>query len=440
MTSEPLSLIVNHDKCAGRLACMRSCPTDAIRYRDGKISISATLCIDCGECIVACPEGAIQPRTDPWESVQAFKFKVAIASPVLFGQFPRSITPCDIVEGLLDLGFDAVHDLSLESELYFRAIQDYLKDYSGPLPLISSMCPVVVRLVQVSYPNMVDQITPLKPPREIAGREAKKKYSERLGIPESEIGAIYISPCPAKMSSIKQPAEGVKSHLDLALGIRDIYNPLIAIITKKKKESDTEGPILPESQLGSKLFLNLPITGGLSHALDQKRYITVAQLPNIFQVVEDIEKGKIRSIDFLECFACTGGCIGGPLTVDNRFVARSKLQKVMEYIADDTDDNEKFVERHYVKGDYFLDQPLKPRPIETGEVSIFEQIERVKIRENFNKIFPGIDCGLCGAPTCSAFANDVANGDAEPTDCILLSDERLQALRELYKVKNILNE
>jgi Fe-S-cluster-containing hydrogenase component 2 len=149
------------DKCKAKLACMRVCPTSAIRVRDGKAHVNPRLCIDCGECIVACPEGAIIPTTDSLESIKAYKYKVAIPSPTLFGHFPMDITPSNIIDGLLAIGFDAVYDISLESELINVAIRDYLDDYQGRYPLISSACPVVVRLIQVLYPDMASQIIPI---------------------------------------------------------------------------------------------------------------------------------------------------------------------------------------------------------------------------------------------------------------------------------------
>jgi len=420
--------------CTGKLACMRACPTKAIRVRKGKLTVDGNLCIDCGSCIKACPEGAISAHTDPWEKMDRFKFKVAIVSPVLFGQFPRSISPSDIVQGLLGLGFDAISDLSLESELYFRAVKDYLDDYTGRRPIISSMCPAVVRLIQVLYPDMVDQVTPIQPPREIAGMLAKDKYSRELGISKDDIGAIYITPCPAKMASIKEPAEGTPSHLDMALGIRDIYNPLLARITREKKDNNPIDDVASSSQSGSNLYLNLPITGGLSRALKQKRYITVAQLPNIVQIFEDLEMGKIRDIDFLECFSCTGGCVGGPLTVDERFVARSKIQRLSQKQEQDENEIEAQVDNFYKYGAYNLSQPLKPRPIPTPSSSIIEQIARVKSSEDYLKILPGIDCGLCGCPDCESFASDVSSGTAKTSDCIFLSPDRLKFLQKIYGV------
>ena len=432
------ALEVFPEKCTGRLACLRMCPTHAIRVRNRRISIKPELCIDCGGCIVACPGGAIQARTDSKKSLDKYKFNVAIASSSLYGQFPRSVTPQDIHDGLLALGFDAVFDLSVETELYIRALREYMDEYKGPWPLISSMCPVVVRLLQVSFPNMVRQLVPLQPPREIAGLRAKHHYSKKLGIDDNDIGAIYITPCPAKTASIKSPAEGVKSNLDLALEIRDIYNPLLAEITKRKRSSANNKLTPPDGCITSLLHLMLPATGGLSSAIEDPRRVSVAQLPNIIQVCEDLEKGKIRDIGFLECNACSGGCIGGPLTVDDRFVAMSKLQHIVENEGGYKRMTEDYLDQIYVREDYYLKQPLRPRPIDqSGSLSFIEQIEKIKTWEDFVNLLPGIDCGLCGSPTCNVFANDVSRREAEPSECVMLNPERIIKIRELYKMINI---
>ena len=78
---------IDPERCEGRLACMRACPTQAIRVRAGKAVLRPELCIDCGLCLRACPSGAIQPTTRAFAEFDRFKFKVAVPSPVLFGQF-----------------------------------------------------------------------------------------------------------------------------------------------------------------------------------------------------------------------------------------------------------------------------------------------------------------------------------------------------------------
>jgi NAD-dependent dihydropyrimidine dehydrogenase PreA subunit len=215
-------------RCRGRLACMRACPTEAIRVKEGKAALRPELCIDCGSCLRACPSGAIQATTGAFAEFDKFKYRVAVPSPVLFGQFPVGLSPARIVAGLQSIGFDAVWDFAPELALVNRAIADYVEKWHGPHPLVSVSCPVVVRLVQVSYPNMLEQLVRIQPPRELAGRALKEKYSKQLGVDRGEVAAIYITPCQAKTISILAPAEGAKSYLDGAIGISDVYNGVLA--------------------------------------------------------------------------------------------------------------------------------------------------------------------------------------------------------------------
>lgn len=433
MTEFLHTIVVDEQLCKARLACVRACPTQAIRVRDSSAKITPLLCIDCGECIVACPEGAIKAFSDTLEDARDFKLKVAIPSPALFGQFPGDVTPADIIDGLLKIGFDAVYYPAMEAEIVNIAIRDYLDSYRGPYPLIALACPVVVRLIQVAYPDMVDQIIPIEPPRELAGREMKKFYSRKTGYAQSEIAAIYIAPCQAKVVSVKQPAEGVESYLDLAIGISDIYNALLKAITDlRTADRSAVGRKRSQSNIQSAMYLSWAMTGGQCQSLKPDRYISVSQIPNIITIFDDIEKGKLKGQEFLECYACTGGCVGGPMTVADRYVNRSRIQKLIENIKGSGLSIKKEAKRRYEKDTYIIRQPLRPRTMENLEVTLGEQIRRMKDRETILKELPGIDCNLCGAPSCAAFANDVANGISRREECIFLSDHAVIELKERY--------
>ncbi|GAF77493.1 unnamed protein product, partial [marine sediment metagenome] len=143
---------IDECKCEGCLSCIRSCPTQAIRVRDGKARLLPKLCIDCGSCLTVCASGAIQATTRSFADIDKFRYKVAVPSPVLYGQFPVGMSPARIVAGLKTLGFDAVWDFGVEIALVDRAILNYVEEWDGPYPLISVSCPVIVRLVQVLYP------------------------------------------------------------------------------------------------------------------------------------------------------------------------------------------------------------------------------------------------------------------------------------------------
>jgi Na+-translocating ferredoxin:NAD+ oxidoreductase RNF subunit RnfB len=420
---------IDEERCNGRLACMRVCPTQAIRVRGGKARLLPEFCIDCGLCLTACPSGAIQPITRSFSEIHKYAYKVAVPAPALFGQFPVGISPAHIAAALHCLGFDAVWDFTVELALVNRAIVDYVDNWQGPFPLLSISCPVIVRLVQVMYPDMVDQLIRIQPPRELAGRELKRKYSRELGIDPDEIAAIYITACQAKTISILEPAEGAKSHLEGALGISELYNDILALARSLETEG-MEAPLEDSSRTAE--MLRWCISQGQGRSLSHHRYMSVTGLSNVIQVFDDIEKGKLRNIEYLECDACWGGCIGGNLTVDNIYVTLSKIHRLLAELPDGDPQLEAEVERRYRTEDFSLRAPIRPRARQKTANDLKERVQRIKTEETVSKALPRLNCGLCGAPTCETFANDVASGHARRDECVFLSDKRLNELREIY--------
>jgi len=415
---------IDGDKCRGRLHCMRACPTRAIRVKNGKARLISELCIDCGSCLSICPSGAIRATTVTFAEMDRFKFKVAVASPALFAQFGTGDTPESVGQALLDIGFDAVWDYSVDIELIDRAIAACVKTWPGPFPLISNSCPVVVRLIQVAYPTLLDHLIPIEAPREIAGRELKRRFSGELGIAPAEIGAIYITPCQAKTISILQPAEEEKSYLDGAVGISQIYNDVLTKLRGGKPPAN-----------GTKRF---SFAGELFHwgapegefpNLSREHYLPLTGLTDIIKVFDDVEKGKLRNIEFLECHACQGGCVGGNLTVENIYVARSKNLRLVAAVPKAVSKFEEEVRRRFAVEDFALRRSPKPRKIDGETGDLRERVQRRKKTDELSKALPELNCGLCGAPTCKSHAEDAAAGRADIGECVFLSPGRITDLR-----------
>jgi iron only hydrogenase large subunit-like protein len=421
---------IDSSKCDGRMYCMKACPTHAIRVKNGKASLIPELCIDCGSCLQVCPSKAIVATTISMAELDRFKFKVAVASPALYSQFGPNDTPARVGRALLDLGFDAVWEYAVDLELVDRAITDCVKKWPGPFPLISDSCPVVVRLIQVAYPSMVDHLLPTDVPREIAGREAKRKYSRELGLKPEEIAAIYITPCQAKTISILQPAEEGKSSLDGAIGISEIYNDILFRLRKndaKSKENNRR------DSLDSWDLFHWGNHEGEFPNLSPEHYLPLSGLSDIIKVFDDIEKGKLRNIEFLECQACPGGCVGGNLTVENPYVARSKDLHLKANMPNPTPEFKKEVARRYATEDLTMRSSIKPRSFARDVGDLRERVMRKKRADELQKALPLLNCGLCGAPSCKDHAEDVASGRAQISDCVFLSKRRIDQLRRVYK-------
>jgi hypothetical protein len=310
------------------------------------------------------------------------------------------------------------------------------------MPLISISCPVVVRLVQVSYPAMVDQLIPIRPAREIAGREVKRRFSARPGLREDQIAAIYITPCQAKIISILQPASGDVSNLDGALSFHEVYNCIVASANQKKGEpiKSSRPPIIRSSGLLRLHGLD-GVAEGLDHMDQEHRYLRVTGLSSTIQVLNDIEKGKLRNVDFLEAYSCWNGCVGGNLTVANVYVARATLRSLAGTLPEMDAVTKEEVERRFPTEDYlrpfptedfFLKAPIRPRPLPGTADSLKQRVHMRQVAEEVLATLPGLDCGLCGAPTCWELARDVSSGEAGKDNCVILSNRRLEDLRRAY--------
>jgi Fe-S-cluster-containing hydrogenase component 2 len=396
---------------------MRICPTQAIRIKDGKARIIRERCIDCGECIVACTQGAIIPLTNPFGELTKYRYTIAIPSPALYAQYDRDILPDKILDGLRNIGFSDSFDLAQSCGQVSFAIQEYLRSSHGPRPVISNACPVVVRLLQVKYPNLLPHIIPINPPREIAAREIKKAKARQYELLEKDIGAFYLTPCPSKMISIQQPSGDRKSHLDGAIAIADIYGPVLSAmetVAHKSYRKSLENICI--------LGIGWAMAGGMCRTLRLRNSLAVSGLAEIIKVFDDIERGKLSDIDYIEAYSCLQGCVGGSLTVENAYVSYNKILKLIETL-----EYEKIKAcpdirevRRLAQEDYFsLETKFEPCPIKPLDENLAKAIAKRKDKDVLFESLPKIDCGVCGAPTCFAFAEDVVRGDSRGEDCIV---------------------
>ena len=406
------------DKCRGHMVCMRHCPTEAIRVRAGKAVISEELCVDCGTCLSVCPEGAIVPISDPIAEISRFKYKVVVPSPVLYSQFDPSIHPYIIHLAFKELGFDEVVDVTTSSVALAKALVKYMKEYRGRVPLISSYCPSVVRLIQVKYPDLVELVVPLEVPREVTAREIRRSFPARLGLEPKDIGVTYIASCPAKVVSIMQPAEKARSYFDGAVSIKDVYSVLLPHVVAIRESFD-------ESQVPEDFSFNpgWVTMGSITRSAQMENWLAVSGMDHVKQILDDIENSRLRNIDFVEALAHMLGCIGGPFNVENPYVARTHSIKQSQKYERGIRVDEEDIDRKLEEGYYFLGDPILPRPTTYFDTDLETSIKRMKERERVYQKLRQIDCGCCGAPTCMAFAEDFVRSEVKLTDCIFLSEK-----------------
>ena len=382
------SVMLDKELCMGCINCIKRCPTEAIRVRDGKAHILKERCIDCGECIRICPHHAKKAITDPVSILENFQYTIALPPPSLYGQY---------------------NNLLLQTGSMNR-------------PVISSACPAVTRLIRVRFPELIDHVLPLVAPIELAARMAKKEAMCKTGLPKEAIGCIFLTPCPAKVTATRSPVGSSCSEVDGAVAIKDIYPRLLASMKR----------ITQVDYLASagRIGLGWAESGGEAAGLvSTDSYLAADGIENVIRVLEDLEDEKYQNLDFVELNACAGGCVGGVLQVENPYIAKAKIKRMRRYVP---------VSKNHLSGsiprEMLWDTDLTYQPVLELGGTRSERFARYSRMEEILSQLPGLDCGSCGAPTCAALAEDVVRGQACVDDCTVLMRRRMEAgLRALGK-------
>lgn len=400
------SVRLDEELCRGCINCIKRCPTQAIRVRNGKAQITKEFCIDCGECIRNCPHHAKLAIYDSCSVMKQFKYTVALPAPALYGQFNNLDDPNILLTAFLDMGFDSVYEVSAAAELVSEMTRDYVKTHQEQWPFISTACPSVTRLIRVRFPNLIDHLLPILPPVELAARLARERAIQESGLKANEIGIIFISPCPAKVTYVKSPLGIEKSEIDAVFAMKEVYPKLLKAMKKA-----AENP--KELSISGKIGIGWGATGGEAGGLLTENYLAADGIENVIRVLDDLEDQKFTNLEFIELNACNAGCVGGVLTVENPYVSKVKLKRLRKYMPVACNHMEQ-----QPKVETFWSNTVEYEPVFKLGENLTESIQMmVKVDELAAK-FPGLDCGSCGAPTCKALAEDIVRGIARETDCV----------------------
>ncbi len=413
------SVFLDVSKCNGCTTCLRHCPTEAIRIRSNRAVIDPARCIDCGECIRICPSKAKKAVFNKLDDMKSFKWKIALPAPTLYGQFDNLEDVDYVLNGLLKIGFDDVYEVSAAAELVSAYTRLYLKTEGIKKPVISSACPVVVRLIALRFPFLNDNIVQMLPPMEIAAQlarvRAKKQHPE---LSDDDIGVCFISPCPSKASYVKNGFGDYKSQVNAVVSISDVYFKLI----NEMKPTDVPVAMSDSGMIG----IGWASTGGEATAIFNENYLAADGIDNVIRVLDQIENGNIPKLEFIELNACTGGCVGGVAAVQNPFIAKARLQTLRRYLPVSQHSLSKEESEYIPEGYFFNELPLY-QPISRLSENMAESMRMLADIQRLKDELPGIDCGSCGAPNCRAFAEDVVKGRADKEDCILTMRQAIES-------------
>lgn len=415
------ALCIDDDKCIGCSHCMKICPTEAVRLVNGCAVMHQERCIDCGRCYADCPMQAIHIQQDDFEDIRKYEHSVALIPAVFLAQFPDDVRVSRIYAALSDLGFAHVFEVESAAGIYAEAKERYAEAHPNVRPLISAFCPAIVRLIQVKYPSLVENIMPLRAPCDLSAIYVRKELESR-GIPPEQIGLFYVTPCAAKIAAVKSPVSDEDILVDGTINMDALFNRVYRRI--KEQGKDYVFPQLRTPRLGSDAIL-ATLNNGERRLCRAKRSYAVDGLENVMEILDKVENDELEGVEFLELRSCTLSCAGAILSIDNRFLSSERMYRRARKVAEWERNGEMTRDREMDAYKEFLLSNVELAPVTARNTMILDAdigkaLEKMERVNKLTAYLPQIDCGLCGAPTCEALATDVVCGRACLKHCVFV--------------------
>lgn len=417
------SVQLDKSRCKGCTNCLMHCPTEAIRVRDGRAHIIAERCIDCGECIRICDYHAKVAVTDKFDTIKAFRYAIALPAPSLYGQF-RNLQSVQPVLSALKKSASTMCLRWRAGRISSAAPSPRkLREPNLPRPLISSACPAVVRLIQVRFPDLIPHIVDVRQPMEVAAMIARTEFCKKHNCEPADVGVFFITPCPAKMTAIRSPIGQQKSCVDGAISMMEIYGLLRPYISQNAEDVEAEA---------TSYGIGWAASSGEAKAVCPDNSLVVDGIENCSRVLEEIENNKLSDLVFFEGNACTGGCVGGPLTFENNYVAKNAIRKLVDNARQQRPERpaQSVPASMMTKYPLYMDAPILPNSAIQLDSDITVALDKMERINQILQDLPGYDCGSCGSPTCRTFAEDIVCGYCNEMFCIHKLKDRLKVMAQ----------
>lgn len=413
------SVKISRAACQGCVNCIRVCPTEAIRVIDGEINIMSELCIDCGECLRSCHRQALGVQEDDWNRIKAADPVTLVTDPVFFSQFSHYMDPVQLENVLTSLGYNALIDEIEEAFdlVAYAEAQAIARSTISTLPVISCYCPSVLRLVQARFPEVLSRIVPICNPLDLAADLWRMRTNSSLPI-------TLLSPCSSKITMIKEPQGRERSSINNAVTVRRVARSIMASnITMKEGLKPKKRP---------NRWIQWARCGGeVEHvqAFSEKKLTVLyaSGMRNTLDVLQELELGRLRSVDFIECRVCDTGCVGGTGTADSRFIAKLRLGRMPAEWKISPKDLSR-AEELYSMNFWCTTKEYLPRPRLPLSDKVADAMAKLQQMREIYSGLPHIDCGSCGRPSCQAMAEEIVRGHGSVTDCIFKLREGIATL------------
>ena len=385
--------------CKNCYKCIRNCPVKAIRVENQQAQIMEDQCILCEKCTSVCPQHAKVEHDDIpdiQKEIAAGKKVIASVHPAYLVRYGWNSVHL-LEEKLQKIGFWKVFDAAQGAAMMKQEYTRILEAQHQQKMMISSNCPVVVRLIEKKYPHLTEYLAPVCSAMQMHAQYLRKHYPDAV--------LVYVSPCISVMSELKER----QAQMDYVITFRELSNWMDDMPQQQEQGK------LPEEVYLSRM---MAVSGGLIQAMrpvEGQKYLSVDGMDQCREILKELQAGEYQEY-FIEMNACANGCIGGPYSQKREKKLLDALIAIRQISMPEG--------RPDYQKDYHMEMPdvitrrFVPEESHPGKAITREQVTHVLQEMGKYTREDELNCGACGYDTCRAKAVAVIQGKAEVSMCI----------------------
>lgn len=385
--------------CKNCYKCIRNCPVKAIRVENQQAQIIEDQCILCEKCTSVCPQHAKVEHDDIpdiQKEIAAGKKVIASVHPAYLVRYGWNSVHL-LEEKLQKMGFWKVFDAAQGAAMMKQEYTRILEAQYQQKMMISSNCPVVVRLIEKKYPHLTEYLAPVCSAMQMHAQYLRKQYPDAV--------LVYISPCISVMSELKER----QAQMDYVITFRELSNWMDDMPQQQEQGK------LPEEVYLSRMTA---VSGGLIQAMqpvEGQKYLSVDGMDQCREILKELQTGEYQDY-FIEMNACANGCIGGPYSQKREKKLLDALIAIRQISMPEG--------RPDYQKDYHMEMPdittrrFIPEESYPEKAITREQVTHVLQEMGKYTREDELNCGACGYDTCRAKAVAVIQGKAEVSMCI----------------------
>lgn len=391
--------------CKNCYKCIRNCPVKAIRVANQQAQILEDQCILCEKCTSVCPQHAKVEHDDIPDiqrEMAAGKKVIASIHPAYLARYGWK-TMQDLEKRLRTHGFWKVFDAAQGAAMMKQEYERILEEQRQKKLMISSNCPVIVRLIEKKYPHLTEYLAPVYSMMQMHAAYLREQYPDAV--------LVYVSPCISVMSELEEDCE----HMDYVITFRELSNWINDMPQENDISEENDMPQEKEPVYQSRLAA---FSGGLIQIMkkDKKqKMLSVDGVEQCREVLRELQVGGYQDY-FIEMNACTNGCIGGPYSQKREKNLLDAIIAIRELsVGKDANGAEN---DYHIEAVNDVARRFCPEEKMPGRAITQEQMTHVLHEMGKYTREDELNCGACGYDTCRAKAVAVIQGKAEVSMCI----------------------